>query len=247
MLNDQVRAHELGSDDKKKSSSIKGGDVPGKRLHETVATLIPMDDDDDDEEELDNSGLSQDFSEEEEQMSDSEVSDDESDGNDKQDHVSSLQTMIESLDARDKKSSSASNKQKKSIENVTEACEESEYNISSNAAPDSKKRKLDINDLMGVLSDTTGFGGLKKQLEILDSRDSSNGGTVSAPLAKRAQDKIERDVAYTKAKSEIKKWVPIVSKNRIAENLSFPMNAAPDYKTSNGELVSKFEVSFVEE
>lgn len=240
MLNDQVRAHELGAGEKKSTSSCSSK-TTGKRLHETVATLIPMDEEVEDKGIVD--GLSQHFSDNDEDEEEEEEEEDEQDGEKDDDDraTNSLQTLIEGLDSRNK--SSSSNKQKKAMENITEACEESEYNISSNAAPDSKKRKLEINDLMGVLSDTTGFGGLKKQLEILDSRhSSSNGGTVAVPLAKRAQDKIERDVAYIKAKSEIKKWVPIVSKNRIADNLSFPMNVAPDYKTSNGELVSKFQV-----
>ncbi|KAJ3088093.1 hypothetical protein HK102_009599 [Quaeritorhiza haematococci] len=139
----------------------------------------------------------------------------------------------------------------------TEAFDESEYNLGSKSwatSSSSAKGKLALNDLVGVLKDTTGFGGLKKQLETLESaaetakKGGKNAGgsgksddVVNVPLPKRMQDRLNRSAAFDEAKKEVSKWVPLVKKNREADHLVFTGSDAPANNISNGALVGKFE------
>ncbi|KAJ2206299.1 hypothetical protein EV180_007130, partial [Coemansia sp. RSA 518] len=49
-------------------------------------------------------------------------------------------------------------------------------------------------------------------------------GVVSAPVARRMQDQMDRSVAYVQTKKSVSEWQPTVSANREAEHLSFPLN-----------------------
>lgn len=48
-------------------------------------------------------------------------------------------------------------------------------------------------------------------------------GLVQVPLPKRQQDKIDRVVAYDKAKETLNRWIDTVKHNRRAEHLAFPL------------------------
>lgn len=167
--------------------------------------------------------------------------DDESDADDfpddGQDH---LQDLIQSLDKKNEKMS-----RKRGVEELTEAFEESEYNINSRETEGDlpgMKKKVMLQELIGALPENTSFGNLKKKIVKLDVSDRKTGlgDTVSAPLHKRAHDRLNREAAYMEAKSQVKKWVGIVQKNRKADTLSF---SAPEVaKTTNNGLVNKFKV-----
>ncbi|KAJ2335013.1 hypothetical protein GGI00_001580, partial [Coemansia sp. RSA 2681] len=115
---------------------------------------------------------------------------------------------------------------------------------------------LGINDLLGSLSgDTTADvvdeteGGehqgarqiraLKNQVSKLDKAAKRAGaGVVTAPLAKRLQDQMDRTVAYEKTKKSVSEWQTTVDSNRAAEHLSFPMNQPDRMTTTTASLVS---------
>ncbi|KAI8972069.1 small-subunit processome [Pilobolus umbonatus] len=63
---------------------------------------------------------------------------------------------------------------------------------------------------------------------------------LDAPVAKRIQDRLERQAALATAKEEVTKWEPTVKKNRAAEHLTFN---APDLKVErkSATLVAKFK------
>ncbi|KAI6208510.1 hypothetical protein M3Y96_00123000 [Aphelenchoides besseyi] len=48
--------------------------------------------------------------------------------------------------------------------------------------------------------------------------------TLTAPLHRQARERVESKFAYSESKKELKRWDPIVQKNRAAEQLSFPLN-----------------------
>ncbi|KAI9207039.1 Utp14 protein-domain-containing protein [Polychytrium aggregatum] len=146
---------------------------------------------------------------------------------------------------------------KRHMSEITEAFEESEYAISTrDSAADldsgsaKANQKLNFADMVGVLQDTTDFGGLKKQIEQLETpvavRDSlhkaatQQAAVVSAPLPKRVQDRLTREAAFAETKKDISKWTPIIKKNREATHLQFPMNEPPAPGVSSSGLVSKF-------
>ncbi|KAJ3416815.1 hypothetical protein HDV05_008400 [Chytridiales sp. JEL 0842] len=139
-------------------------------------------------------------------------------------------------------------KRKRVLAEANEAYTESEFNLTSHISH-KKKKAMDFDDLVSTLPSTAKFGSLKKQIEQFDtvgtiksSKSSElDKGIESAPLAKRIQDKFIREAAYDEANKEVSKWVPLVKKNREADQLVFPMNeAAPAAVTSSG-LVAKFQ------
>ena len=145
-----------------------------------------------------------------------------------------LESLISNLDNKQ-----SSKKRKRDVNTViTEASNESEYNITSNSK---SSKKVALNELVQVLQDTTSFGGLKKHLEKIEHNSNGIGSTVSAPLPKRAIDRLNREAAFDQAKKEIRRWGPLIQKNRQADSLSFPMNAPPSVNVTSASLTSQFE------
>ncbi|KAJ2051090.1 hypothetical protein H4S04_002196 [Coemansia sp. S16] len=110
---------------------------------------------------------------------------------------------------------------------------------------------LGINDLLGSLGGHVdeAEGGehqglrqirdLKNQVTKLDKAAKKAGaGVVAAPLAKRLQDQMDRQVAYEKTKKSVAEWQPTVDSNRAAEHLSFPMNQPDRATLTTASLVS---------
>lgn len=71
---------------------------------------------------------------------------------------------------------------------------------------------------------------------------------LSVPLAKRQQERLDREAAYNLAKKEISEWDDTVKATRRAEHLNFPLNPKqlqqsnpfiPDENASTGSLESK--------
>jgi U3 small nucleolar RNA-associated protein 14 len=48
-------------------------------------------------------------------------------------------------------------------------------------------------------------------------------GKLAPPLAKRQQDRLDRNAAYDESKKELSKWIETVKRNRRAEHISFPI------------------------
>lgn len=48
-------------------------------------------------------------------------------------------------------------------------------------------------------------------------------GKLAPPLAKRQQDRLDREAAYQESKKELGKWIETVKRNRRAEHISFPL------------------------
>lgn len=101
-----------------------------------------------------------------------------------------------------------------------------EYNLSLA----STSQKLTVGDLLPSISDPR----LKKALKVLtdptpaNTKQSGVQGKLSAPLAKRQQDRLDRTAAYEKTTETLGRWVDTVKTNREAEHLHFPLANAPN-------------------
>ncbi|SMQ48495.1 unnamed protein product [Zymoseptoria tritici ST99CH_3D7] len=60
-------------------------------------------------------------------------------------------------------------------------------------------------------------------------------GPIAAPLPKRQQDRIDREVATQKAKEQLDRWKDTVTRNRRAEFLSFPLQDPKDQSGTVGK------------
>eukprot|EP00742_Colponemidia_sp_Colp-10_P011047 GILJ01012217.1.p1 GENE.GILJ01012217.1~~GILJ01012217.1.p1 ORF type:complete len:905 (-),score=233.95 GILJ01012217.1:34-2550(-) len=108
--------------------------------------------------------------------------------------------------------------------------------IDPSGASLSSNSKLTVEDLMGTLRDTTSFGGLKKKLEGLKAET-----PLLEPSSRIKRDRIDRQTNYEFTTKDVSKWVPLVKRNREAEQLRFPMNEPPRVTVTSAALVSTFE------
>lgn len=96
-----------------------------------------------------------------------------------------------------------------------------EYNLSLNSA----SQKLTIEDLIPSITDPK----LKKALKVLSDTNPAGTkkdgvqGKLSAPLAKRQQDKLDRAAAYVETNKTLDRWVDTVKQNREADHIYFPL------------------------
>lgn len=152
--------------------------------------------------------------EEESENTDISMSDDEID--EKEDGLSKLQDFVSSLGT---KNAGATSQQRKAKGQENGA--PTEYGLTST-------RKLNVSDLLSSVTDSR----LKGSLKHLSSAPTVKGaksiapGKLTAPLAKRQQDKIDRTAAYEKSKETLNRWIDTVKANREAEHISFPL---PDH------------------
>ncbi|KAK4625415.1 U3 small nucleolar RNA-associated protein 14 [Fulvia fulva] len=83
----------------------------------------------------------------------------------------------------------------------------------------------DFMEDIGLAPEKTTTKGKKKQVKT---------GPIAAPLPKRQQDRIDREIATEKAKQELDKWRDTVTRNRRAEHLSFPLQDPADQGVTLG-------------
>ena len=159
--------------------------------------------------------------------------------------LQALQSMISGLPSSDRPT------KRVRLDDPNEGKAPGEYNL----ALSNDTKKLSIADLLPSVTDAT----LRKSLKLLaDEKDNSTKGGVpgklSAPLAKRQQDRLDRAAAYVQTKDTLKRWVDTVKSNREAEHLHFPLanasNApAPQQKKlipinpSNSTPLNSFEAT----
>jgi len=65
---------------------------------------------------------------------------------------------------------------------------------------------------------------------------------LTAPLSKREQDRLEREVAYEQTNKEVSKWTNIIKKNREADHVVFNNDEQKSVRT-NASLTTHFKVS----
>lgn len=135
--------------------------------------------------------------------------------------LAALHTLIASLP-----SSTQPAAKRVRLDDPNEGKTPNEYNLSLT----SHSQKLTVSDLLPSISDSR----LKRSLQVLadsspaNTKQSGVQGKLSAPLAKRQQDRLDRTEAYKKTTETLGRWVDTVKANREAEHLHFPLANAPN-------------------
>ncbi|OMJ25954.1 U3 small nucleolar RNA-associated protein 14 [Smittium culicis] len=108
----------------------------------------------------------------------------------------------------------------------SELVDESEFNLGA-VKPQENTTRIDLSDVLGSISKNKTLSSIKSKLQESDAlvKEKSNKlGPLTAPLPKRIQEKFDRSAAYTVTKKEVEDWQPIVTQNRSADHLQFPLN-----------------------
>ena len=154
-----------------------------------------------------------------------------------------LEAFVSGLDTRKRKADNEEGeektKKKKRVvlaEEQNEVGAENEFRVRSG-----RGAKLDLDDLLAPLeADDETLDALKKSTKVLTT---SKTKTLSAPLAYRAQDRLDREAAYEQTKEEVDKWGETMRRIREAEHLSFPLQAQSAPRASNATLTATFKPS----
>ncbi|OJJ62454.1 hypothetical protein ASPSYDRAFT_145187 [Aspergillus sydowii CBS 593.65] len=157
-------------------------------------------------------------SDDDKESSELEMSDDEAG----EDGLSKLQSFVDSMDT------SAASKPQKRTKSGQEHLNPTEFGL----AP---SRKLTVADLLPSVTDSRLKNSLKHVDSAVSSQKTPSGipGKLDAPLAKRQQDRIDREAAYEKSKETLGRWIETVKANRRAEHLTFPL-PDPDAQMTHG-------------
>ncbi|KAG8736053.1 hypothetical protein FRC10_009857 [Ceratobasidium sp. 414] len=148
-----------------------------------------------------------------------------------------LATFVTGLDTSSKKrkqddpTAERAAKKQALIRDRTEAGPEGEFGARSGPQP------LTLTDLL------TPAPQLTKSTKALQNTTKS---ALSAPLAQRTQDRLDREAAYAATKEEIHKWAPTMRRIREAEHLAFPLQgpgAGKGAGVSNADVVGRFQSS----
>ncbi|KAK9945694.1 hypothetical protein M0R45_011193 [Rubus argutus] len=117
---------------------------------------------------------------------------------------------------------------------VSEAYPESEYNPTRDILEG--EGALSIRDLLDPLQGKHGYSKLRKSVRTLEKKSAP----IQAPLPKPVQERLERNAAYDKSKEELRKWEPIIKRNREAPTIYFDddRDLGP---SSVGTIASEFE------
>lgn len=114
--------------------------------------------------------------------------------------------------------------------------EVSEFNLVKSGISD--RDAVHVNDLAKAL------GKKGNQFEITKKLESSKKKTriLSKPLEKPAADRIKRIVGFENTQTELKKWNAIITKNRTATSVQFPLNQPSMRLEPTNQFVKRFRI-----
>ncbi|CAK9811068.1 U3 small nucleolar RNA-associated protein 14 homolog A [Anthophora plagiata] len=124
----------------------------------------------------------------------------------------------------------------KKVERSEPTLEVSEFHLVRSGI--SNKDAVQVQDLAKALGKkghhldiTKSLTSTKKKIDVLPK-----------PLEKPAADKIKRIVGFENAKQELKKWNAVITRNRTAESLHFPLNQSSVQFEQSTEFVKRFRL-----
>nr|SVE74266.1 EOG090X08JJ [Daphnia barbata] len=130
------------------------------------------------------------------------------------------------------------NAHEKLLNAITKLGKNKKMKITQRTEPVSKINEYAlVNDLLGVLAEKPRLEALQKSVKQANRKTS----TLKAPLEKPQAIRVERAAGYEKIKGEISKWDDTVKGNRIAEQLSFPLNQPSIKMHSATDFRAKFK------
>ncbi|KAG7239112.1 hypothetical protein INR49_029992 [Caranx melampygus] len=112
-------------------------------------------------------------------------------------------------------------KRKKKLGERSEAAVQmSEFMINAEGEGD----KVALSDLIETMDENPAVPAkTKKQLKTFQQSSKA----IECPLSKQETERIQRDVAFQKAASEVSRWKAVIKQNQRAEQLVFPLNQEP--------------------
>ncbi|KAG8552969.1 hypothetical protein GDO81_003191 [Engystomops pustulosus] len=136
------------------------------------------------------------------------ASEDEDDGDAERKH----QRLLDAISAL------GGSKRKKKSERTEASLQVSEFGISAEGV----REKVCLSDLIKPIKKEKALKKMKSQLGIIKPKKS-----LELPMNKAEEQKILRQAAYQKSSQEVSRWKKVVTENRKAEQLVFPLNEQP--------------------
>lgn len=96
--------------------------------------------------------------------------------------------------------------------------QKSEFHLSKKQLKQKKNTLVNVDDLLKTLDKTKSHPSLGLKLKKIQK----NNRILPTPVAKHALEKIQRSVGYRKITDQLNRWDAVVTKNRVAEQQSFP-------------------------
>lgn len=112
----------------------------------------------------------------------------------------------------------------------------SEYDLVKSTT--GNKESVHINALTNALKQRSSHVEIAKKLQKTEKKSK----TLEKPLEKPQAERIRRSIGYTKTKQELNKWEPIVTSNRAAPHLSFPINSDFEMRYEPTTLNGRFRI-----
>ncbi len=178
-----------------------------------------------------------------EDSSDEESDDEDSDGiasDDGAEGGDGGQYMLDLLNNLDKKEDTS----KKEKEDTRKALAHSSKMKESEFSTVVKGTELTLDQLMGGITDTKGFGDVQKTMKDMTTGihdEDKRLSTTQTPVAKVVSDRAQRKIAYGANVQEVAQWTTVTKRNREAETLDF--RPKERIRMSKDELVGKFEAT----
>lgn len=123
----------------------------------------------------------------------------------------------------------------------TELLDETEFFASSNSGEGGGG--LNMQDLMGSLANLKNADLKKLKNRLMKLRNEKKTQPVEVPLEEVRQNEVERKVTYEAVKQDISQWTSVITRNRLAKTLEFPLNEPRTENVSSASLQTHFKPS----
>ncbi|XP_011169159.1 U3 small nucleolar RNA-associated protein 14 homolog A [Solenopsis invicta] len=144
-------------------------------------------------------------------------------------HHSNLVEAVTRLDKRQRV---------KKAERSEPSLEVSEYHLVKSGVTD--QNTVHTRDLIKHLEQKGDQSNLIKKLRYIQQKNK----VLAKPLEKPAAERIKRTVGYDKVKGELDKWNSVITRNRTAEHLVFPLKHSAPVKDAHDSKISEFLKGF---
>ncbi|XP_073966514.1 U3 small nucleolar RNA-associated protein 14 homolog A [Choristoneura fumiferana] len=121
---------------------------------------------------------------------------------------------------------------------ITEPTRNEPTNLNSEFNLIKGSRKLNLNNVVKVLEDTSHRAQISKKLK--KSQDSKQ--VLPKPLEKPQAERIKRATGYEQAKEKLGRWDPVVARSRTVDFVSFPLKRGSNKMQPTKEFISKLEL-----
>ncbi|KAK6105173.1 Utp14 family protein [Brugia pahangi] len=106
-------------------------------------------------------------------------------------------------------------------------------------------KKVHVKELVGLIRSTKNVDDVKKKLVKKKKQGKTAAKdeprTLQAPSHRLVREKIESFIAYNDIRKDLDEWAPIVKRNRLAEQLVFPLTKDPPLERTASDLVLFFK------